>query len=53
MGLGADRGDVVRLILGRGMALIAGGTALGLVGAATAGHAIEGLSSASLPWTSS
>jgi ABC-type antimicrobial peptide transport system permease subunit len=40
--LGAVRGEVVRLVLGRGLRIVAVGTGLGLVGAYAGARAIEG-----------
>jgi putative ABC transport system permease protein len=42
MALGAARGEVVRLVLGRGLRIVALGTALGLVAAYVGARAIEG-----------
>jgi putative ABC transport system permease protein len=39
--LGAARGEVVRLVLGRGLRIVAAGTALGLVAAYAGARAIE------------
>ena len=41
MALGAARGEVVRLVLGRGLRIVAAGTALGLVAAYAGARAIE------------
>jgi len=41
MALGAARGEVVRLVLGRGLRIVLAGTALGLVGAYLGARAIE------------
>jgi putative ABC transport system permease protein len=41
MALGAARGEVVRLVLGRGLRVVLAGTALGLVGAYLGARAIE------------
>jgi putative ABC transport system permease protein len=43
LALGATRADVLRLVLGRGSALAACGTALGLIGAVVLTQAMEGL----------
>ena len=43
MSLGADRGRVQRMILGEGATLLAGGLALGMVGAFFATRALQGL----------
>ena len=41
MALGAARGEVVRLVLGRGLRIVAAGTGLGLVAAYGGARAIE------------
>ena len=41
MALGAARGEVVRLVLGRGLRIVAAGTGLGLVAAYAGARAIE------------
>jgi putative ABC transport system permease protein len=41
MALGAARGEVVRLVLGRGLRIVAVGTALALVGAYAGARVIE------------
>jgi ABC-type antimicrobial peptide transport system permease subunit len=41
MALGAGRGEVVRQVLGRGLRIVAAGTALGLVAAYAGARAIE------------
>jgi putative ABC transport system permease protein len=41
--LGAQRGDVVRLIIGQGLALAVGGVAIGVVGAVAATRALRAL----------
>jgi ABC-type antimicrobial peptide transport system permease subunit len=41
MALGAARGEVVRLVLGRGLRIVAAGTALGLIAAYAGARAIE------------
>ena len=42
MALGAARGEVVRLVLGRGLRIVAAGTGLGLVAAYAGARVIEG-----------
>ena len=41
MALGAARGEVVRLVLGRGLRIVALGTSFGLIGAYAGARAIE------------
>ena len=43
MALGAERGEVIRLVLAQGMAPIAIGLVIGLGGAAAATRALQGL----------
>jgi putative ABC transport system permease protein len=50
MALGAQRGDILRLCLGRGLARIGAGTALGAVGAALATRLSAGVLFGLAPW---
>lgn len=43
MAVGADTGDIFRMVVGEGLALSAGGVALGLLGGVWVGHAVRNL----------